>query len=299
MKKIGILGGGVWGSTLAKLLSNNEVMIYARDEKIISSINEYKINPKLKYVIFNDNVKATSDISKLKNYDYVFITLPTQSVREVISLYGKCENHQKIIIGSKGIEIDTQLLLYDVISSMTSSKNISVLSGPCFSNEVAQNLPTAVTLATKNKNTFDDINLLFNNNNFRLYHSNDVIGCQLGGAIKNIYAIASGITMGLQLGENAKSSLISRCFAEIIRFGEALGANSNTLFGLSGLGDLILTCNSLKSRNTNFGHLISSQQKVSIEEHLKSQETTEGYFTVKAVQAKEIYAVHKLTSREN
>ena len=154
MKKIGILGGGVWGSTLAKLLSNNEVMIYARDEKVISSINEYKINPKLKYVIFNDNVKATSDIFKLKNYDYVFITLPTQSVREVINLYGKCENHQKIIIGSKGIEIDTQLLLYDVISSITNTNNISVLSGPCFSNEVAQNLPTAVTLATKNKKIF-------------------------------------------------------------------------------------------------------------------------------------------------
>ena len=188
-----------------------------------------------------------------------------------------------LIIGSKGIEITSQFFLYDVISSITSAKNISVLSGPCFSNEVAQNLPTAVTLATKDKNIFDDINLLFNNNNFRLYYSNDVIGCQLGGAIKNIYAIASGITMGLQLGENAKSALISRCFAEIIRFGEALGANSNTLFGLSGLGDLILTCNSLKSRNTSFGHLISSQQKISIDEHIKSHETTEGYFTVQAV----------------
>ena len=97
MKKIGILGGGVWGSALAKLLSNNnEVMIYARDKKILSSINEYRINPKLKYVIFNDNVKATSDISKLKNYDYIFIALPTQSVREVINLYGKCEDKQNI-----------------------------------------------------------------------------------------------------------------------------------------------------------------------------------------------------------
>jgi len=166
MKKIGILGGGVWGSALAKLLSGNKVTIYARDEKIISSINEYKINPKLKYVIFNDNVKATSDISKLKNSDYVFIALPTQNVREVINLYGKCEDNQNIIIGSKGIEITSHLLLYDVISSMTSAKNISVLSGPCFSNEVAQNLPTAVTLATKNKKIFNDINLFFNNNNF-------------------------------------------------------------------------------------------------------------------------------------
>jgi Glycerol-3-phosphate dehydrogenase len=105
----------------------------------------------------------------------------------------------------------------------------------------------------------------------------------LGGAVKNIYAIASGISNGLSLGENAKSALIARSFAEITRLGLALKANANTLFGLSGLGDLILTCSSLKSRNTHFGHLIASQQQISIEDHLKSQDTTEGYFTVKAV----------------
>jgi len=282
MKKIGILGGGVWGSALAKLLSNNHVMIYARDKNIVSSINEHRINPKLKYIIFNNNVKATSNILELKNSDYIFVALPTQNVRKVIQLLGNCKD-QQIIIGSKGIEIESQLFLYDVISSIVNAKNISVLSGPCFSNEVARNLPTAVTFATKDKNIFNTINLLFKNNNFRLYYSDDLIGCQLGGAIKNIYAIAVGITIGLQLGDNAKSALISRCFAEIIPFGKALGANTNTLFGLSGLGDLILTCNSLKSRNTSFGHLISGQPKISIKEHLKSQETTEGYFTVKAV----------------
>ena len=148
---------------------------------------------------------------------------------------------------------------------------------------MAQNLPPAVTLATIDKKYFDEINSLFNNNNFRLYYSDDLIGCQLGGSLKNIYAIAVGITIGLNLGENAKSALISRSFAEIVRLGVKLGANSNTLFGLSGLGDLILTCNSLQSRNTSFGHLISSQENISIKEHLKSQETTEGYFTVKAV----------------
>ena len=283
MKKIGILGGGVWGSALAKLLSKHKVMIYARDEKIVSSINEYRINPKLKYVIFNDNVKATNEISKLKDSDYLIITLPTQNIREVTDLYGKCNNDQHIIIGSKGIEIESHSLISDVINTTLNTKNISILSGPSFSNEVAQNLPTAVTLATIDKKYFDEINSLFNNNNFRLYYSDDLIGCQLGGAIKNIYAIAVGISLGLQLGDNAKSALISRSFPEIVRFGKVLGADSNTLFGLSGLGDLILTCNSLKSRNTNFGHLISNQQNISIKEHLKSQETTEGYFTVQAV----------------
>ena len=124
---------------------------------------------------------------------------------------------------------------------------------------------------------------MFGNKNFRLYFSDDLIGCQLGGAVKNIYAIAAGITMGLNLGENARSALISRSFVEISRIGKFFKVKSDTIFGLSGLGDLILTCNSLKSRNTIFGSLIASQQQISIEEHLKAQETVEGYFTVKAV----------------
>ena len=165
----------------------------------------------------------------------------------------------------------------------TKCKNISVLSGPCFSDEVSQNLPTAVTFASKNRKSFDKVSALINKKNFRIYYSNDVIGCQIGGALKNIYAIGAGITLGLNLGENAKSAFISRSFVEIIRFGKALGANEKTVFGLSGLGDLILTCGSMKSRNTKFGHLISTISLPRIEDVLRSQEITEGYFTVNAV----------------
>lgn len=282
MKKIGIIGGGIWGSAIAKLLSRNQVLIYARDKKVVSSINDHKITPKLKYVIFNDNVKSTSNINDLKEVDFIFIALPSQNIRKVLMEYDY-NKYQNIIIASKGIEIQSRLFLSDVIKAVTKTNNISILSGPCLSNEVAQNLPTAVTLATKKRKSFDEINSLFQNNNFRLYYSDDLIGCQLGGAVKNIYAIASGITIGLNLGENAKSAIISRSFAEIVRLGNILGANSKTLFGLSGLGDLILTCNSFKSRNTSFGQLISSQPKISIEEHLKSLETTEGYFTAQAI----------------
>ena len=135
--------------------------------------------------------------------------------------------------------------------------------------------------------------MLFQNKKFRLYFSDDLIGCQLGGAVKNIYAIAAGITMGLNLGENAKSALIARSYVEISRLGKVLKAKPETLFGLSGLGDLILTCNSLKSRNTHFGNLIASQQQINIEDHLKSQETTEGYFTSKAI--KKIAEEKKIT----
>ena len=119
--------------------------------------------------------------------------------------------------------------------------------------------------------------------NFRIYYSQDLIGCQIGGALKNIYAIASGITMGLNLGENARSAIITRSFVEINRFGKSLGADQQTIFGLSGLGDLILTCYSLKSRNTKFGQIISSKNNPDFEDILKSQEITEGYFTVQAV----------------
>ena len=293
MKTIGILGGGVWGSALARLLSNYSVCIFARDENIVKSINEHKFNPKLKYAVFNENVRATLDLTDLQNTDYLVIALPTQNIREVLKKYSTNKKSQQIIIASKGIEIETKLFLRDVIREFIKTENISILSGPSFSQEVAQNLPTAVTLAAPNRMIFEDINILFQNKKFRLYFSDDLIGCQLGGAVKNIYAIAAGITMGLNLGENAKSALIARSYVEISRLGKVLKAKPETLFGLSGLGDLVLTCNSIKSRNTTFGNLIASQQQISIEEHLKSQETTEGYFTAKAV--KKIAEEKKIT----
>ena len=293
MKKIGIVGGGVWGSALARLFSNSSVCIFARDEKIVKSINEHKFNPKLKYAVFNENVRATLDLTDLQKTDYLVIALPSQNIREVLKKYSSNKKSQQIIIASKGIEIETKLFLKDVIREFIKTENISILSGPCFSQEVAQNLPTAVTLAAPNRMIFEDINILFQNKKFRLYFSDDLIGCQLGGAVKNIYAIAAGITMGLNLGENAKSALIARSYVEISRLGKVLKVKPETLYGLSGLGDLVLTCNSLKSRNTTFGNLIASQQQISIEEHLKLLETTEGYFTTKAV--KKIAEEKKIT----
>ena len=280
---IGILGGGVWGSALARLLSNNKITIFARDFKVTESINNHHFNPKLKYVVFNDNVSAQTNLELLSDMDYIFIALPSQYIRDVLSSINLQNKEQEIIIASKGIEIKSGLLLSEVIKDTVKTKNISILSGPCFSHEVAQNLPTAVTFASKSKKSFNTINSLIKNKNFRMYYSDDLIGCQIGGALKNIYAIASGITMGLNLGENAKSAIITRSFVEINRFGESLGANRKTIFGLSGLGDLILTCNSVKSRNTKFGYLISTTNTPNFKEILKSQEITEGFFTVAAV----------------
>ena len=281
--KIGVIGGGAWGSALTKLLSNNKVFLFARDEKIVKSINDHHFNPKLKYAVFNDNVTATDDLALLNDSDYLFIALPSQSIRDALSKFKSSNGNLEIIIASKGIEISTLDILSKVVDDKTKCKNISVLSGPCFSDEVSQNLPTAVTFASKNRKSFNKVNSLFNKKNFRIYYSDDVIGCQIGGALKNIYAIGAGITLGLNLGENAKSAFITRSFVEIMRFAKALGANEKTIFGLSGLGDLILTCSSVKSRNTKFGQLISTISLPNIEDILRSQEVTEGYFTLSAV----------------
>ena len=280
---IGILGGGVWGSALARVLSQNKVKIYVRDENLVKSINEHKINPKLKYSSFNENVSATLSLNDLQNVKYLFIALPAQKIREVIQNSTLHNKNHNVIICSKGIEISSSKFLTDVIKEVLPYKTLSILSGPSFSNEVSQNLPTAVTLATNKKINFEDISNLISNNNFRMYYSNDLVGAQLGGALKNVYAIAAGIAQGLNLGENAKSALISRSFVEMTRFAEKFKANKNTLFGLSGLGDLILTCGSHSSRNTQFGIKIASSNSENYSDLLKSQEVTEGFYTVEAV----------------
>ena len=279
---IGILGGGVWGSALARILSQHKVIIYARDENIVKSINEHKINPKLKYSSFNENVSATSSLSDFTDITFLFIALPAQKIREVFKEL-KINKIKNIILCSKGIEISSSKFLTEVINELTNYKTISVLSGPSFSSEVSQNLPTAVTLATEKKKDFDKISELITSKNFRMYYSPDLIGTQIGGALKNIYAIASGIAEGLNLGENAKSALISRSFVEMTRFAEKFKANKNTLFGLSGLGDLILTCGSHSSRNTQFGIKIASSKYENFSDLIQSQEVTEGYYTVEAV----------------
>ena len=279
---IGILGGGVWGSALAKLFSNQEVLIYTRDKKVMNSINDHYFNPKLKYAIFNDNVKATDDLEEIAKKNIIFIALPSQSIREVLSKSYFQNIDADIIIASKGIEISSSMFLSNLVASLIKPKSLSIMSGPCFSDEVAQDLPTAATFASSNTSIFDTISGMLKGKKFRIYYSDDVIGCQIGGALKNIYAIAAGISDGLNLGENARSALITRSFVEISRFAIFFKSKKETLFGLSGLGDLMLTCNSSKSRNTNFGIKIANIKHKNFEKELDKNAITEGYFTAKA-----------------
>ena len=279
---IGILGGGVWGSALAKLFSNQEVLIYTRDKKVMNSINDHHFNPKLKYAIFNDNVKATDDLKEIAKKNIIFIALPSQSIREVLSKSYFQNLDADIVIASKGIEISSSMFLSHVVESLIKPKSLSVMSGPCFSDEVAQDLPTAATFASIDTSIFDTISEMLKGKKFRIYYSDDIIGCQIGGALKNIYAIAAGISDGLNLGENARSALITRSFVEISRFAQFFKSKKETLFGLSGLGDLMLTCNSSKSRNTNFGIKIANIKHKNFEKELDKNAITEGYFTAKA-----------------
>ncbi len=279
---IGILGGGVWGSALAKLFSNQDLLIYTRDKKVINSINDHHFNPKLKYAIFNDNVKATDDLEEIAKKNIIFIALPSQSIREVLSKSYFQNLDADIIIASKGIEISSSMFLSNVVESLIKPKTLSVMSGPCFSDEVAQDLPTAATFASADTAIFETISGMLKSKKFRIYYSDDVIGCQIGGALKNIYAIAAGISDGLNLGENARSALITRSFVEISRFALFFKSKKETVFGLSGLGDLMLTCNSSKSRNTKFGIKIANIKHKNFEKELDKNAITEGYFTAKA-----------------
>jgi len=279
---IGILGGGVWGSALAKLFSDQEVLIYTRDKKVMNSINDYHFNPKLKYATFNDNVKASDDLEDITKKSLIFIALPAQKIREVLSKSYFQNLNADIIIASKGIEISSSLFLSELVENLIKPKSLSILSGPCFSDEVAQDLPTAATFASLNSSIFDTISGILKTKKFRIYYSDDIIGCQIGGALKNIYAIAAGISDGLNLGENARSALITRSFVEISRFAMFFKSKQETIFGLSGLGDLMLTCNSAKSRNTNFGIKIANIKHKNFEKELDKNAITEGYYTSKA-----------------
>ena len=279
---ISILGGGVWGSALAKLFSNQKVLIYTRDKNVMNSINEHHFNPKLKYAVFNDNVQATDDLEEIIKKNFIFIALPSQKIREVLEK--SCFKNLKadVIIASKGIEISSSLFLSQLVETLIKPKSLSILSGPCFSDEVAKDLPTAATFASSNSAIFDKISMMLSGKKFRIYYSEDIIGCQIGGALKNIYAIAAGISDGLNLGENARSALITRSFVEISRFAMFFKSKKETIFGLSGLGDLILTCNSSKSRNTNFGIKIANIKHKNFEKELDKNAITEGYYTTKA-----------------
>ncbi len=286
-KTLSILGSGSWGTALAQAFSKNfeNVLIWGRDEKTVEDINVRKVNEKyLPEIKLSPNISASTDINTVFSQgDIVIIAVPTQRVREVLEKVSNKKIKKPVISASKGIEISTLKLVSQIIEDVLDieKENIFVLSGPSFAKEVALGLPTAVTLAGEEKYA-EKLQGVLNTNTFRLYVSTDINGVQIGGAVKNIIAIATGASDGLGLGNNARASLITRGLYEMTKIAKLFGGKPETLYGLSGLGDLVLTATGDLSRNRTFGYLLG--KGLSIEEAFKKVgQVVEGAKTVKAI----------------
>jgi glycerol-3-phosphate dehydrogenase (NAD(P)+) len=257
MSYIAVIGAGSWGTTLAYLLSDKgyDVTLWVHEKEHAEEINNTRINSTyLPDIKFPDNIKVTNNIDEaVKTARYVLNAVPAQYTRAVFKEAIPYIIDEAIIISvSKGIERKTLLTVSSILKEL-SDHPVAVLSGPSFAKEVIKKLPTAVTLATEDMNTGFILQEIFNINNFRVYTHDDILGVEIGGALKNVMAIASGISDSLSLGNNARASLITRGLIEMTRLGNAMGAKERTFSGLSGIGDLVLTCTSPLSRNYTVG----------------------------------------------
>lgn len=266
MSYIAIIGAGSWGTTLASLLSKKgfDVIIWARKPEIAESINSKKENPLyLPNIKLPDGLISTTDIFEaIKKAKLIVNAVPTQYIRTVFTPIKDCLNSENIVVSaSKGIE-KTTLKTPSMILSEILNKTVNVLSGPTFAIEVAKEKPTAVTVSGYEKKQRLLLQEIFSTHYFRVYEHDDPVGAEIGGAIKNVIAIAAGICDALQLGNNARAALITRGLHEIMRLGKKMGAKEITFSGLSGLGDLSLTCTSNLSRNYTVGYRLGKGESL-------------------------------------
>jgi glycerol-3-phosphate dehydrogenase (NAD(P)+) len=266
MKKIAVIGAGSWGTTLASLLSDkgNNVSLWAYEEELAEEINKSGTNSRyLPGFVLSGTLKASSDIKEvLEDAKYIVNVVPTQHTRRVFeTAYKYISDDAVIVSASKGIENGTLLTVSGILKEL-SEKKVAVLSGPSFAKEVIEKRPTAVTLASGSREEGPELQKLFSTEYFRVYTNMDIIGAELGGAFKNVMAIASGISDGLDLGSSTRAALITRGLAEMTRMGVALGADEKTFGGLSGIGDLVLTCTGTLSRNYTVGFKLGKGQSL-------------------------------------
>ena len=277
--RIGVIGGGAWGTALAQVAAadGQPVILWAREPEVVESINARHVNDLfLSTVILSDSIVATDDLDALRDADALLVVAPAQHVRTVLG--GQDFGNKPLVLCAKGIEAGTRLLVGEVARQIQPAAPIAVLSGPTFAHEVAAGLPTAVTLACDDADLGAALAERLASTTFRTYASDDVIGAEIGGAVKNVLAIGCGVVEGAGLGQNARAALIARGFAEMTRFGLARGARAETMAGLSGLGDLVLTCSSTSSRNFSLG--VGLGEGRSAKELLSDRRTVaEGAFT--------------------
>ncbi len=250
---IGVAGGGAWGTALACLArrAGRRVTLWSRDPAVATAIARDRANPVyLPGVALDAGIEAASDLAALGNCDALLLVCPAQTVREVAA---RLTGDAPVVICAKGIEASTGLLMPEVLDDVLPGRPIAMLSGPSFAEEAVQGLPTAVSIATIDPALGRTLAASLAAGAFRPYWTHDVLGVALGGAVKNVLAIAAGIVEGRGLGHNAAAALVTRGFAEMARLGQAMGAELETLTGLSGLGDLVLTCHGPLSRNRSLG----------------------------------------------
>jgi glycerol-3-phosphate dehydrogenase (NAD(P)+) len=266
MKKISVIGAGSWGTALAFLLGEkgHDVSLWVYEEELAAEMLSNRVNSKyLPDATLSENVRPSSDIKDvLKDADVVLSVVPSQHTSMVFKYAATLiPEDAHIVTASKGIENGTLLTVSQIFEKLAGRK-ASALSGPSFAKEVIQKLPTAVTMASESEETAKELQEIFNTDYFRVYTNNDIQGVELGGALKNVMAIASGISDGLKLGSSARAALITRGLEEIIRLGNAMGAEEKTFRGLSGMGDLVLTCTGSLSRNYTVGTRLGRGEKI-------------------------------------
>jgi glycerol-3-phosphate dehydrogenase (NAD(P)+) len=276
---IAVLGGGAWGTALAETCARagRDVTLWEHEPGNAESLEKKRESRFLPGVRLDDGIKVTRDLGQAAHADAMLLVVPAQAMRSVCTALAKLlRDRTPLIACAKGIEHGTHKFMTEIIAECAPKATPAILSGPSFAADVARGLPTAVTLAASDGKLAAALAHAFNSGTFRPYHSTDVRGVEIGGAAKNVLAIASGIVTGRGLGASASAALTTRGFAELVRFGKAFGAKPETLMGLSGLGDLILTCSSPQSRNFSCGVALGKGEKPDQAAHGK---LAEGVFT--------------------
>ncbi|WNK00351.1 NAD(P)H-dependent glycerol-3-phosphate dehydrogenase [Thalassospiraceae bacterium LMO-JJ14] len=261
MKNISVIGAGAWGTALAAASrrAGCATRLYARETEVAESINAGQGNPVyLKDIVLPDGILASSDLAEaVTDAEAVILVVPAQFLRATAGdLAGILPKDTPVVLAAKGIEQGSLALMSEIAEETLPTHPIAVLSGPSFAAEVARSLPVALTLASADEALGRQLVDTLASKMFRLYQSTDIVGAEIGGAVKNVLAIACGIVGGRGLGDNARAALITRGLAEMVRLGHAKGATTETMMGLAGLGDLVLTCNAMQSRNFSFGHAL-------------------------------------------
>ena len=283
--KIGVVGAGSWGTALAYLLNQNghNVTIWGYNKDEITDLDKSRENKKfLPGIILPESLKATSIDEDMKDMEMIILSVPSKAVREICERFKNLFNDGRIIVNvAKGLEEGTLLRLSQVIQEIIPNSNVAVLSGPSHAEEVGKNIATACVASAYDINVAKKVQDAFMSVNFRVYTNMDMVGVELGGALKNLIALAAGASDGCGFGDNTKSALMTRGITEIARLGMAMGAKRETFSGLTGIGDLIVTCTSMHSRNRRAGMLLG--QGKTLKETLEEiKMVVEGVNTAKA-----------------